>query len=56
MYSHFRCDRPHARKDAVEARNTLSGATRPIARSKRPHTVAAAWTEICCPTMDRAKV
>src|SRR6185503_6288908 len=56
MYSVLRSDRPHARSTALSLRRIFSGVTSPAQATTRSHTLCAAFTEICWPTMARARV
>src|SRR5688572_4839377 len=56
MYSVFRSDKPQARKIGLCLRSTFCGVTSPTHAASRSHTLCAALTEICCPTMARASV
>ena len=46
---------PQALSRSAPSSTTLSGAMSPAASRSLPHTLSAALTEICWPTMERAK-
>src|SRR4051812_46840490 len=56
MYSVLRSDRPQALRILRSRERTFCGETSPTQAAKRFHTLCAALTEICCPTMARASV
>ena len=56
MYSTLRSDSPQARSVGARRRSTARGVISPQQVEKRPHTDSAAFTEICCPTIERASV
>src|SRR6185369_10458048 len=56
MYSVLRSDRPQARSNGLSLKSTFCGVTSPTQEANRSHTLCAALTEICWPTMARASV
>src|ERR1044071_8745543 len=56
MYSVLRSDRPQARSRGLGLARIACGVTAPAQATTRSHTLCAALTEICCPTMARASV
>src|SRR3954471_3035938 len=56
MYSVLRSDRPQARSNGLSLNRTFSGVTSPTQEANRSHTLCAALTEICWPTIARASV
>jgi hypothetical protein len=55
-YSILRADRPAARMSSTLSLSTLAGVILRGSLANRSHTVCAAFTEICWPTMLRASV
>src|SRR5262245_32793380 len=56
MYSVLRSESPQARSTGLSFSRTFSGVTGPTQAAKRSHTLCAAFTEICWPTLARARV
>src|SRR5689334_2598567 len=56
MYSVLRSERPQARSSCLGFLRIDSGFTSPAQATTRSHTLCAALTDICCPTMARASV
>src|SRR5918999_3737923 len=56
MYSVLRSERPQARSWGRGFARTFSGVTSPTHSTTLSHTLCAAFTEICCPTIARARV
>jgi len=56
MYSTFRSESPQARSSVLFLERTLSGEITPQQSSTRFQTLCAALTEICWPTIARARV
>src|ERR1051325_3530865 len=56
MYSTLRSESPQARSSGLFLASTVVGVISPTQARRRSHTLCAALTEICWPTMARARV